>query len=170
MLLALASPALAVDFKGVEIGEPLWRATEKSVFGTLDCNPEDLGPEEYERYMLEMQSVVPGVRKVCAATTSIATIPADATVLLGPSRRVLRLTFQFPGEHYARVVGAMQSKWGEGVIEVRDEVDQSIWWDFEGGMTVSAHQVPAAVSDPAARLSVGLVEYSLPVETPESDL
>ena len=64
----------------------------------------------------------------------------------------------------------MESKWGEGIIEVRDDEDKSIWWDFEDGITVSAHLVPAQVPDATTVVSVGLVEYSLPAATPEADL
>jgi hypothetical protein len=165
-----ATPLYAVDFKGIDIGQPLWIGDERSVFGVLDCNPMGLEVEQYERYLLELQSIMPGVRKICYASTSIATIPADATVLLGTSRRVLRLTLQFAGNEYPRVVEAMTSKWGDGIAEVRDEFDKSIWWDFEDGTTVSAHQVPPESATNPDKRPVGLVEYSVPVVTPESDL
>jgi hypothetical protein len=113
-----------------------------------------------------MQYVVPGVRQVCSGSTSIATIPADATVLLGASRRVLRLTFQFTGDEYRRVLNAMTTKWGEGVPEVREEHDESVWWDFEDGATVSVHQVPSEDDEHV----IGLVEYSVSVTTPDGDL
>ena len=164
--------ASAVDFKGVELGQTLWASTERSVFGKLDCNPLGLDPDEYQAYIREMRSVLPGAQSVCSATTSIATVPSDVTVVLGPSRRVLRMTFQFAGEHYERVVNAMMAKWGQGLIDARDTNDQSIWWDFEDGSSVSVHQTPgqSSASDFDTPVSVGLAEYSLPAMTPVGDL
>lgn len=164
--------ASAVDFKGVELGQTLWASTERSVFGKLDCNPLGLDPDEYQAYIREMRAVLPGAQNVCSATTSIATVPSDVTVVLGPSRRVLRMTFQFAGEHYERVVNAMVAKWGEGLIDTRDANDQSIWWDFEDGSSVSVHQTPGETgsSDFDTPVLVGLAEYSVPVTTPVGDL
>lgn len=161
-----AVSAFAVDFKGVELGKPLMIYTERSAFGTLDCNPMQMSPEEYEAFLFETRAMLPGARKVCVASTSIATVPADATVVLGPARQVLRVTFQFAGEHYSLVVGAMTEKWGEGVAEVRDENDESIWWEFEEGMSVSVHKMPAD-DRPAI---IGYAEYALPVNSPAGDL
>lgn len=168
----LSGSASAVDFKGVELGQTLWASTERSVFGKLDCNPLGMDPEEYQAYIREMRAVLPGAQSVCSATTSIATVPSDVTVVLGPSRRVLRMTFQFAGEHYERVVNAMVAKWGEGLIDTRDANDQSIWWDFEDGSSVSVHETPgqSASSDFDTPVSVGLAEYSVPVTTPVGDL
>jgi hypothetical protein len=171
-VIIMSSEAKALDFKGIELGEALWISEERSVFGTLDCNPMQMEPNEYQVYLQEMQSVVPGVRKVCVANTSIATVPADVTVVLGPSRRVLRLTFQFAGENYSRVTEAMTSKWGEGIVEVRDQFDESVWWVFDDGSSISVHQIPGdddtTVVDDSS--SFGLVEYALPATTPEGDL
>jgi hypothetical protein len=165
-LLCLTGTANAVDFKGIELGRPLGLSKERSVFGTLDCNPMRLTADEYQAYVQEMQYLIPGVRQVCSGSTSVATIPAAATVLLGTSRRVLRLTFQFTGDEYRRVLDAMTSKWGEGVAEEREEDDKSVWWDFEDGATVSVHQVPSEDDQHV----IGLVEYSVSVTTPEGDL
>jgi hypothetical protein len=171
-VIILSSEAKALDFKGVELGAPLWASAERSVFGTLDCNPMEMDSSEYQTYLQEMQSVVPGVRQVCVANTSIATVPADVTVVFGAYRRVLRLTFQFAGENYPRVTEAMTSKWGDGVVEVRDQFDESAWWVFNDGTSISVHQLPdddntTAVDDSS---SFGLVEYALPETTPEGDL
>ena len=170
--LLLSGGAWAVDFKGVELGDPLWISEERSVFGTLDCNSMQLDPQAYQDYLQELQQVIPGVRKVCTGATSIATIPAEATVVLGASRRVLRLTFQFAGEDYSQVLTAMMEKWGEGVEEVRDEHDKSVWWDFDDGISVSVHLTPYADASNSTDdiLLVGLAEYSLPVTTPAGDL
>jgi len=70
-------------------------------------------------------------------------------------------------------VTAMTEKWGEGVEEVREEHDKSVWWDFDDGISVSVHLTPYA--DDASNstddiLLVGLAEYSLPVTTPAGDL
>jgi hypothetical protein len=86
---------------------------------------------------------------------------------------VLRLTIQFAGEDYSQVLTAMTEKWGEGVEEVREEHDKSVWWDFDDGISVSVHLTPYA--DDASNstddiLLVGLAEYSLPVTTPAGDL
>jgi hypothetical protein len=171
-VIIMSSEAKALDFKGIELGEPLWISEERSIFGTLDCNPMQMEPNEYQFYLQEMQAIVPGVRKVCVANTSIATVPADVTVLLGPSRQVLRLTFQFAGENYSRVTEAMTSKWGEGVPEVRDQFDESVWWVFADGTSISVHQVPG--DDDATYVenasSFGLAEYALPATTPAGDL
>jgi hypothetical protein len=166
VLLCLTGTAGAVDFKGIEIGRPLGLSKERAVFGTLDCNPVRLTAEEYKAYVQEMQYLVPGVRQICSGSTSVATIPADATVLLGTARRVLRLTFQFTGDEYRRVLKAMTTKWGEGIPEVRAEHDESVWWDFEDGATVSVHQLPSEDDEHV----VGLVEYSVSVTTPDGDL
>ena len=168
----MSSETKALDFKGIELGAPLFVSAERTVFGALDCNPMQMEPNEYQVYLQEMQSVVPGVRKVCVANTSIATVPADVTVVLGPLRRVLRLTFQIAGENYSRVREAMTSKWGEGVVEVRDQFDESIWWVFDDGSSISVHQIPGdddttVVEDSS---SFGLVEYALPTTTPAGDL
>jgi hypothetical protein len=170
--LLFSGGAWAVDFKGIELGDPLWVTEEHSVFGTLDCNPMQLDPDAYQGYLQELQQVVPGARKVCTGATSIAAIPADATVVLGASHRVLRLTFQFAAEDYSQVLTAMMEKWGEGVEEVRDENDKSVWWDFDDGISVSVHLTPYADASNSTddNLLVGLAEYSLPVTTPSGDL
>lgn len=167
-----SASAGAVDFKGVELGQTLWASAERSVFGKLDCNPLGLDPDDYQAYIREMRAIFPGAQRVCSATTSIATVPSDVTVVLGPSRRVLRMTFQFDGEHYKRVVDAMTAKWGEGLVDTRDMNDESVWWDFEDGSSVSVHQTPGAweYSDNTETVTVGLAEYSLPVATPAGDL
>jgi hypothetical protein len=171
--LFLSGGAWAVDFKGVELGQHLRLGAERSAFGRLDCNPMQLDPVAYQGYLQEMQQVMPGARKVCTSATSIAAVPAEATVVLGASRRVLRLTIQFAGEDYSQVLTAMTEKWGEGVEEVREEHDKSVWWDFDDGISVSVHLTPYA--DDASNstddiLLVGLAEYSLPVTTPAGDL
>jgi hypothetical protein len=172
LLLLAGAPSLtyALDFKGVVLGKTLWASTERIVFGVLDCNPLKLSEEDYPNYILEMQALVPGVQKVCVATTSIATVPADVTVLLGKSRQVLRLTFQFEGQHYPLVLKAMSDKWGEGLHEVRGEVDESMWWDFSDGSTVSIHHAPMQEAPESAVSAVGLVEYALSDTTPADDL
>lgn len=170
--LAGSTSALALDFKGVELGQTLWASQERSVFGELDCNPLGLSQDEYRSYVREMRSVMPEARKVCAASTSIATVPADVTVVLGPSRRVLRLTFQFDGEHYTRVVDAMTLKWGAGLVDTRNRFDESVWWDFEDGSSISVHQTPGDIgADEENETSlVGLAEYTLALATPAGDL
>jgi hypothetical protein len=150
--LFLSGGAWAVDFKGVELGQHLRLGAERSAFGRLDCNPMQLDPVAYQGYLQEMQQVMPGARKVCTSATSIAAVPAEATVVLGASRRVLRLTIQFAGEDYSQVL---------------------MWWDFDDGISVSVHLTPYA--DDASNstddiLLVGLAEYSLPVTTPAGDL
>lgn len=170
VLAALPGLAHAVDFKGIELGEPLWFHHERDVFGELDCNPLRLGKDDYQAYMLEMQALVPGAQQVCVATTSIATAPADATVILGMSRRVLRLTFQFTGDNYPLVLSAMGEKWGEGVHEVRGEKNESTWWDFSDGSSISVHLSPVENAQNDAIASVGLVEYMLPTTASADDL
>ena len=171
-VIIMSSEAMALDFKGIELGQPLWMSEERSVFGTLDCNPMQMEPNEYQVYLQEMQSDVPSVRKVCVANTSIATVPADVTVVLGPSRRVLRLTFEFAGENYSQVAEAMTSKWGKGVVEVRDRFDESVWWVFDDGTSISVHQMPGDddTTDVKDSSSFGLAEYALPATTPAGDL
>jgi hypothetical protein len=171
-MLFLSSGASALDFKGIKLGETLWLIDEKSVFGTLDCNPMQMSTDDYKNYLREMQAIVPGVREICAAAASIANIPADVTVLLGPFRRVLRLTFQFAGEDYADVIDAMTQKWGEGLVEVRDQYDESVWWDFDDGTSVSVHQTLDSNGNTSGdNLSlIGLAEYALPTATPAGDL
>jgi hypothetical protein len=164
--------ASEVDFKGIELGQPLWKTQERAVFGTLNCNPMQMSPEQHQIYLQELQQLMPEVRDVCAGSTSIAAVPAEVTVLLGAYRRVLRMTFQFASENYPQVLNAMTAKWGEGVAEVRDEFDESVWWDFDDGISISVHQTPDD-ADPNSEedlLLIGLVEYSLPVSTPEGDL
>ena len=171
LLLAGASGlAYAVDFKGVVLGKPIWPPTQKVAFGVLDCNPLQLSEQDYQDYVLEMQALVPGVQQVCVGTTSIATVPADVTVLFGLSRRVLRLTFQFEGQHYPLVLKAMSDKWGEGLHEVRGEADESMWWDFSDGTSVSLHHTPLEDEGHDGAASVGLAEYGLSVTTPAGDL
>ena len=170
LLAGTSGLAYAVDFKGVVLGKPLWPPTSKIAFGVLDCNPLNLSAEDYPGYILEMQALVPGVQKVCVATTSIATVPADVTVLLGSSRRVLRLTFQFEGQHYPLVLRAMSEKWGEGVHDVRGEADESMWWDFSDGSSVSVHHAPVQEAPESAVSTVGLVEYALSDTAPADDL
>jgi hypothetical protein len=170
--LLLSAGAWAVDFKGIELGDPLWITEERSVFGTLDCNPMQMDAAAYQAYLQEVQQDIPGARKVCIGSTSIATVAANATVILGGSRRVLRLTFQFAGADYPQVLTAMMDKWGEGVAEVRDEHDESVWWDFEDGTTVSVHLMPEtdAAASTGSSATIGLAEYSVPVTTPAGDL
>ena len=166
LVLAGTTVAHAVDFKGVELGRSLMPHQERAAFGALDCNPMQLSPDEYEAFLLETRTLLPGARKVCVASASIATVPADATVVLGSSRRVLRLTFQFSGENYPLVVTAMAEKWGRGVAEVRDDRDESTWWEFEGGVSVSVHRVPGD----SVSADTGFAEYALPVTSPAGDL
>lgn len=171
LMFVAAQNAFAVDFKGVEIGEKLMISEERTAFGRLDCNPMQLSATEYARFVADMQESMPGVRKVCAATTSIATVPAAVTVLLGPARRVLRLTFQFDSESYERVVDAMTLKFGEGIVETRDANDESVWWDFEDGNVVSVHRMPVDDEDGAVDVtSVAMAEYAMPVASPSEDL
>lgn len=174
ILFALSCPlrAFGLDFKGVELGNTLWASQERAVFGELDCNPFDFAPGEYQGYVLDLQTAVPGARRVCVATTSIATVPAEVTIILGPARRVMRLTFQFDGQEYDRVVEAMKAKWGEGLVDSRDEFDESVWWDFEDGSSVSVHQTPGDAGSGVIDVDnlVGLAEYSLAVATPAGDL
>ena len=170
-MMFVTAEAMALDFKGIKLGEQLWTSEERSVFGTLDCNPMDLGADEYRDYVQEMQPIVPGVRKVCVATTSIATVPADVTVVLGSSRRVLRMTFQFAVESYTQIIQAMTEKWGEGDAEVRDQFDESVWWLFSDGTSISVHRMPINDATNVDRFSlIGLVEYALPAITPVGDL
>ena len=91
LLASMPGLAQAVDFKGIKLGDRLGVLQERNIFGALDCNPMQLSADDYQDYLLEMQSLVPGAQKVCVATASIATVPADVTVILGTSRRVLRL-------------------------------------------------------------------------------
>ena len=168
LMFVAAEKALAVDFKGVEIGKQLMLSVERSAFGRLDCNPMELTATEYAAFVADLQATMPGVRKVCVASTSIATVPADVTVLLGPARRVLRLTFQFDSDRYQHVVDAMTHKFGEGVMETRDVNDESIWWDFEGGNVVSVHRLP--VEDADSNEFVAMAEYAVPASAPSEDL
>lgn len=170
MTLLAAGHAFGVEFKGVELGQPLWLSEERAVFGQLDCNPMQMSPDEYREFVEELKVTMPDVRKVCAGSTSIATVPADVTVLLGPSRRVLKLTFQFAGADYSRVVEAMTAKWGTGIAEVRDVNDESVWWDFDDGAMVSVHVTPGAADATDAVPIVALAEYSVAVLTPTTDL
>jgi hypothetical protein len=170
LLAGASSLAYAVDFKGIELGKTLWASTERIVFGGLDCNPLKLGDEDYQNYVIEMQALVPGVQQVCVATTTIATVPADVTVLLGLSRRVLRLTFQFEEKNYPLVLKAMSEKWGEGVHEVRGEADESMWWDFSDGTTVAVHHTPVETEGLDGVVYEGLAEYALSDTTPAGDL
>jgi hypothetical protein len=172
VVMIMSTETRALEFKGIELGKPLWPSVGKSVFGELDCNPMQLSDDEYEVYLQELQFDLPGARTVCVATTSIATVPADVTVALGSSRRVLRLTFQFAGEDYTQVIDAMSSKWGEGEVEVRGQFDESVWWIFDDGTSISVHQMPG--TDDANHVEdfapIGVAEYSLPPVTPEGDL
>ena len=170
--LFLSGGAWAVDFKGVELGQYLLLGAERSAFGRLDCNPMQLDRDAYQGYLEELQQVIPSAREVCTGSTSIAAIPAEATVVFGAFRRVLRLTFQFAGEDYSQVLTAMMEKWGEGVEEVRDEHDKSVWWDFDDGISVSVHLTPYADASNSTNdiVLVGLAEYSLPFTTPAGDL
>jgi len=171
-VIIMSSEAKALDFKGIELGKHLIISAERSVFGTLDCNPMQMETNEYQLYLQEMRFVMRGVQEICVANTSIATVPADVTVVFGSYRRVLRLTFQFAGENYSQVTEAMTSKWGAGVVEVRDQFDASVWWVFNDGTSISVHQIPAddnttVVEDSS---SVGLAVYALPATTPAGDL
>jgi hypothetical protein len=172
LILLTSMPVLAqaVDFKGIKLGDRLGVLQERDIFGALDCNPMQLSADDYQNYLLDMQSLVPGAQKVCVATASIATVPADVTVVLGMSRRVLRLTFQFAGSDYPRVLQAMGEKWGEGIHEVRGEADESVWWDFSDGSTISVHQSPAEDSPQHDVTTVGLAEYMLATTAPANDL
>jgi hypothetical protein len=171
-VIIMSAEAKALDFKGIKLGSHLMVAAERSAFGTLDCNPMQMETNEYQIYLQEMRSIMPDVQEICVANTSIATVPADVTVVFGSYRRVLRLTFQFAGENYSLVTEAMTSKWGEGVMEVRDQFDESAWWVFDDGTSISVHQIPAdddttVVEDSS---SVGLAVYALPATTPAGDL
>jgi hypothetical protein len=172
VVMIMSTEARALDFKGIELGKQLWTLQERSVFGVMDCNPMQLDADEYEVYLQELQFDLPGVRKECVATISIATVPADVTVALDSYRRVLRLTFQFAGQDYTQVIDAMTSKWGEGLVEVRDQFDESVWWVFDDGTSISVHQVPG--TDDANHVEdfapIGIAVYSLPPVTPEGDL
>jgi hypothetical protein len=172
LTLFLPGAASALDFKGVELGDPLQISVERSVFGKLDCNPMKLEPDAYQDYLYELRQVDPGVRKVCNGSTSIAAVPAEVTVVFGSSRRVLRLTFQFAGEKYSQIFTAMMDKWGEGVTEERDPYDKSAWWDFDDGSSVSVHLMPVegAYTSTGENVSIGLAEYALSVATPAGDL
>jgi hypothetical protein len=143
--LFLSGGAWAVDFKGIELGTYLNFVHESRVFGTLDCNPMQLDRDAYQGYLEELQQVIPSAREVCTGSTSIAAIPAEATVVFGAFRRVLRLTFQFAGEDYSQVLTAMMEKWGEGVEEVRDEHDKSVWWPSTSRRTLT-HPTPRTIS------------------------
>lgn len=172
VVMILSTEARALEFKGIELGKQLWTSVGRSVFGELDCNPMQLGADEYAVYLQELRFDLPGVRKVCVATTSIATVPADVTVALGSYRRVLRLTFQFAGQDYTQVVDAMSSKWGEGEAEVRGQFDESVWWVFDDGTSISVHQMPGDDDTTYVEDSsyFGLAEYALPATTPAGDL
>jgi hypothetical protein len=172
LLPVLCKAASPVVFKDIRLGESLMIYQERSVFGVLDCNSMQASPEEHQVYLREMQQVMPGVRQVCAGVTSIAAVPAEATVLLGASRRVLRMTFQFAGEDYPQVLDAMTAKWGEGIVEVFDEHTESYWWIFDDGISISVHQAPADTDPESAEdlVLIGLAEYSLPAESPAGDL
>jgi len=172
VLLLVSGNAAATEFKGIKLGETLRKFDESSVFGSLDCNPMNMVPDDYSQYVQEMQSVVVGVRQVCTASTSIAAVPADVTVLLGSSRRVLRMTFEFSGVDHAQVLAAIIEKWGEGVEEVYDNSDQVVWWIFDDGSSISVHHLRSSGSDTKNGNSaiVGVVEFALPDTTPASDL
>jgi hypothetical protein len=64
----------------------------------------------------------------------------------------------------------MSDKWGEGLHEVRGEADESMWWDFSDGSSVSVHHTPAQEAPESAVSAVGLVEYALFDTTPADDL
>lgn len=164
LALLVSGNALAIDFKGIMLGQPLQFVQERSVFGTLDCNPNQMSPEEYQGYVQDLQEIFPGVRRVCLGETSIATVPANVTILLGASRRVLHMTFQFDGEHYSQVTDAISEKWGDGTEDTSDEDEPSVWWVFDDGTSISVHR---AGSHPS---TVGLVEYTLQDTTPSGDL
>jgi hypothetical protein len=166
-ILLVTTEAAAVDFKGIEIGEPMRRVDESAVFGQLECNPLQMNSDEDSQYVQDLQTNTPGVRQMCVASTSIATIPAEVTVLLGSSRRVLRLTFQFSGQEYPHILRAMTEKWGEAVREVYDNADESVWWVFNDGRSISVHRVRGTASASAV---VGVVEYAMPTTTPAGDL
>jgi hypothetical protein len=172
VVMIMSTEARALDFKGIELGKRLWASEEKTVFGEMDCNPMQLNADEYEVYLLELQFAVPGVHKECVATISIATVPADVTVALDYYRRVLRLTFQFASDDYTQVLDAMSSKWGEGEVEVRNQFDESVWWIFDDGTSISVHQMPG--TDDANHVEnfapSGVAVYSLAPVTPEGDL
>ncbi len=168
-----APAASALDFKGITLGKSLLINTERQVFGGLDCNPMGLESPEYAVLVADMQAVVPGARQICVASTSIAAVPADVTVVLGSARRVLRLSFQFAGSEYPQISRAMEGKWGPGIADVRGEHDRSLWWEFEDGAVVSLHEYPNQESQSSgqeAAAGVGLAEYSLPTLTPTGDL
>ena len=171
--LSVAPAVSALDFKGVTLGKPLLIIAERQVFGGLDCNPMGLQPPEYAVLVADTQAVVPGARQICVASTSIAAVPADVTVVLGSARRVLQLSFQFAGSEFPQISRAMEAKWGPGIADVRGEHDRSLWWEFEDGAVVSLHEYPnqeAQSSAEAAAAGVGLAEYSLPTLTPTGDL
>lgn len=168
----LSGDALAADFKGIELGQPLRLTQEKFVFGTLDCNPNQLSPDQYQGFVQELQAVVPGVRRVCTGSTSIAAVAADVTVLLGASRRVLRMTFAFDGRHFSQVQDAISQKWGDGIEDSPDEPDSVVWWVFDDGTSISIHRtLSGTAADPGSGAAlVGLVEYTLQDTTPAGDL
>lgn len=172
LALLVTGDALAADFKGIELGQPLRLTQEKFVFGTLDCNPNQMSPDDYQAFVQELQAVVPGVRRVCVGSTSIAAVAADVTVLLGASRRVLRMTFAFDGQHYSQVTDAISQKWGDGMESAPEEAEPSLWWVFDDGTSISMHRTsPGAAPDPgSAAAQVGLVEYTLQETTPAGDL
>jgi hypothetical protein len=171
--LSVAPATSALDFKGVTLGKPLLIIAERQVFGGLDCNPMGLEAADYAVLVADTQAVVPGARQICVASTSIAAVPADVTVVLGAARRVLRLSFQFAGDHYPQISRAMEAKWGTGIADVRGEHDRSMWWEFEDGAVVSLHEYPDQATQSSgvdAAAGVGLAEYSLPSLTPTGDL
>jgi hypothetical protein len=172
VLLLVSGNAVATEFKGIKLGETLRKFDESSVFGPLDCNPMRMDPDDYHQYVQEMQSIVVGVRQVCMASTSIATVPADVTVLLGSARRVLRMTFEFDGEDHEQVLAAMVEKWGEGVEEFYDNADEVVWWVFGDGSSISVHKLRANAGNATSgdTAFAGLVEFALPDTTPASDL
>jgi hypothetical protein len=172
VVLFVTGYAEATEFKGITLGETLRKFDESSVFGSLDCNPMRMDPGDYHQYVQEMQPIVVGVRQVCMASTSIATVPADVTVLLGSARRVLRMTFEFAGEDHEQVLAAMVEKWGEGVEEIYDNADEVVWWVFGDGSSISVHKLRANVSNAASgdAAIAGLVEFALPETTPAGDL
>jgi hypothetical protein len=172
VMMIMSTDARALEFKGIELGKYLWTSEKLSVFGELDCNPMQLGADEYAVYLQELQFAVPGAREECVGTISIATVPADVAVALDAYRRVLRLTFQFAGEDYTQVIDAMSSKWGEGEVEVRNQFDESVWLIFDDGTSISVHQMPG--TDDANHIEdfapIGVAVYALPPVTPEGDL
>ncbi len=65
----------------------------------------------------------------------------------------------------------MTEKWGKGVPEFRNQFDESVWWVFNDGTSISVHRLPVDDSTYVDDSSpIGLAEYALPAITPAGDL